>query len=566
MNASFYNGISGVKTQQFGLDVWGNNISNISTNGFIAKTPEFSTLFSTALTDNYFGTSSNDMGLGSKANAASLNTFTQGIFQPTDRVFDLALDGEGYFGVQSIKGQTLYSRNGAFNIDANGDMVDDGGNYLLGTLGENISETTFSQEKLKEFGTYYKTDSKELGTPYQIEAINDITLGDVNNQSKIHLPDILYYPAVPTTSASFKANLNPQINIDSTNIDVNENDINQTIDTANQTASVDGTITNTPEVLNAQENDTVEVTFTDINGNTVNSNAMLDANLNWSVVNKDISSLDTENEITTTAKINTTQEIPNVEHFSSTIISPESENDILDMTYTKRIPQTEDGSVWDGKIKIYSFYETYNPDSTYDPALYKVNKTTQKVYSIVDSQTAVIKFDSVGKLISKEIPTMDNSGTPLSISIGEINTYDGFTSNSDITTTRFEEHDGEIQGFLNQYSMDKSGNVVAEFDNGKTIPIAKVAVYHFRNDQGLSNVTSTLFGSTSNSGNALFYTDANGTPFLGARIRPNNLETSNVLFSTALTELLLTQKAFDANAKSITTSDQLIQNAINMKK
>jgi len=667
MNTSFYNGISGVKTQQFGLDVIGNNISNISTNGFIAKTPEFSTLFSTALTDNYFDSTSNDMGTGSTASAASLNTFTQGTFQPTDRVFDLALDGKGFFGLQSLGNQTLYSRNGAFNIDANGDMVDDGGNYLLGTLGGNISETTLSKDKLEEFGTYYKTDSKELGTPYKIEPINDITLGAVNNQSKINLPDILYYPPEATTYVNYQANLNPKILSDVTQVDIDEKDISSKTNN-NQTITINGTISNTVDAQNPQAGDIAMVTITDINGDIVSINTKLNNDLTWNINSKDINSLDRTNKLIVNAKLQTTQEIPNVEHFTTEIIAPNGGKSFVDMTFTKRVPQESLETSWDAKLQILQYYEdykieTYDPTKTYDesiyninletnqvtkiydPALYKVDTGLNKVYKIVDEQSGDATFSGSGELIESNMPILSNEGTPLNVNIGSpyeqinldtpeatvsnnqiifqgtnsglekgkqvnvkftdpdgfertangiveddgswsavqeynfdtnptsINAYnivhsgfEGMISHVDLDKARVSQKDGIVEGILNTYGMDTKGNITAEFDNGKTIPIAKVAVYHFRNEQGLSNVTSTLFSGTSNSGDALFYTDENGTPFLGARIRPNNLETSNVSFSTALTELLLTQKAFDASAKSITTSDQLIQNAINMKK
>jgi flagellar hook protein FlgE len=113
--------------------------------------------------------------------------------------------------------------------------------------------------------------------------------------------------------------------------------------------------------------------------------------------------------------------------------------------------------------------------------------------------------------------------------------------------------------------MDGRGNVIAEFTNGRSAPIAKIALYHFMNDQGLEKVSSTLFSASANSGDAIFYTDANGNPILGSAIYSNRLEGSNVSMATALTELIVMQKAFDASAKSITTSDQMIQNAINMK-
>ena len=65
--------------------------------------------------------------------------------------------------------------------------------------------------------------------------------------------------------------------------------------------------------------------------------------------------------------------------------------------------------------------------------------------------------------------------------------------------------------------------------------------------------------------NPFFNTDKNGESFLGSTIFSNKLEGSNVSMATALTELIITQKAFDASSKSITTSDELIKNAINMK-
>lgn len=124
---------------------------------------------------------------------------------------------------------------------------------------------------------------------------------------------------------------------------------------------------------------------------------------------------------------------------------------------------------------------------------------------------------------------------------------------------------GTLEGFLKDYALDKNGNVIAEFTNGKSSAIAKVAVYHFQNDQGLTSVGSNLFSESSNSGKAIFYTDANGQSFLGTDILSSELEGSNVSLATALTELIVVQKAFSASSKSITTSDELLQNAINMK-
>lgn len=644
MNSSFYNGISGIKSHQFGLDVQANNIANISTIGFKGSTQEFSSIFSTAMQDSYFDSTLNDKGMGTRASATALN-MNQGILQSSDNVFDLAIGKEGWFGVKSSANQTLYTRAGEFSIDTNGDMVDANGNYLLGTLGENISPITLSDEIIEEFGRYYNKDGSELGKANQIDDINDIQLNAVENQTKINLPDILYSKAEATTYVNYQANLNPKKTTEVTQIVLNDLDINQTIDPSGNSLSIDGTIQNTPQLLNPKVSETVSITITDINGKSIQLNTTLDSDLNWKLSNEDVSMLDTSNPLITTAAVQTMQEVPNVEHFTTEIISPDGKKNFIDMTFTKRVPQEILTTTWDAKIELLSFHETYNPAKTYDENIYKVDKEQYKVYSIIDSQVGDASFVGSGQLMQSNMPTLSNQGEPLTLNIGqpyeEINLnapdepiiedgfisfsgtsdlargesvnvefiasdgstktatgkveedgswkalskyedttidsvtktysivhsgYDGMVSNVDLDKSRVSQKDGVVEGLLKTYNMDSRGNVVAEFDNGKSIPIAKIAVYHFQNDQGLEAVGGTNFIQTVNSGNAIFYTNENGENILGSQIFSNNLESSNVNFATALTELIVMQKAFDASSKSITTSDQMIQNAINMKR
>lgn len=472
MNTSFYNGISGVKSDQYYLDTIANNISNISTVGYKkSNAPEFSTVFSTTLTDNYFDSTANDSGLGVRKTAATLN-MTQGVLQNTDNTFDLAIGGNGWFGVQSLQNNIYYTRAGVFNTDENGDLVDPSGNYLLATSANNISPTSLPKNISEEIGKIPETTE-----PKAISEISEIPLGDVKSQTKVNLPTILYYPPTPTTEVSYQANLNPEI-------------------------------------------------LKDASGN----------------------------------------EIANVEHFSSGIISPTGNKDILDMTYTKRIPQPVSGSTWDGVIKILSFFGKYDPAKTYDPTLYQVDKNAQKVYTIVDSKPATVSFSSTGELLSANIPTMSNSGTPLNINVGTPNSYDGFESSVNFNKSRSEQHNGFDYGLLKNYGVDGDGNIVAEFTNGRSVPVAKIALYHFQNDQGLEKVSSSLLRESADSGEPIFYTDQNGNSMLGAKLYSKKLESSNVDLSVAMSELILAQRTYGASAKSITTSDQMIQNAINMKK
>ncbi len=508
MNTSFYNGVSGIKSHQYGIDNLSDNIANVNTVGYKGSTTEFSTIFSTTLDQSYSTPALSDIGLGSSVSTTSLD-LSQGSLIDTDNTFDLAIGGEGWFGVGSLTNR-YFTRSGEFSIDANGDLVDAGGNYLLGTSGNNITPTSLDQAKLDEFGKSYTSSGTSLTDAYAISAVKDIPLGDVNTQTKINLPDFLYYPPVPTQNITYKANLNPEIR---TEYDPNSG--------------------------------------------------------------QDV-------------------EIPNIEHFTTSIISPNGDDELVDMTFTKRVPQQTEGSTWDADAKILKYYEDfkieqydptktydtsiYNIDTTknqvtkiYDPTMYQVDYETNKVYQILDEKSGVLEFGGSGELLSNTMPALSNDGTPLNLNLGtpysSTNSgFDGLTSSQNISQNRVVTGDGVPDGMLTNYDIDQNGNIIANFTNGKSSAIAKVGIYHFQNDGGLQKIGSSLFSASENSGKAIFYQDSNGENILGSSIYSNKLEESNVNLSTALTELIVLQKAYNANASTITTSDQMIQNAINMKK
>ena len=564
MNSSFYNSISGVKSFQFAMDVQSNNIANISTVGFKGSSPEISSLFSTTLAGTY-ASYANDDGLGASSQTTAFN-MTQGILQTTDNPFDLALGNEGWFGVQGLDGKTYYTRAGQFSVDGNGDLVDLNGNYLLATSGNNMTPTTLDQETLSKFGTYYNSSSTTSVTPYAVAATDDVALGSVGSQTKIHLPDLLYYPPTPTTKATYAANLNPKETIDTISVPLSSSDYTSTVTATSGSASLSGTTSNTTALLNPQKGDSVFVTFTDKAGKKLQVSTQLNDSKEWSLSNVDVSSLDTSSDLTASVAVVSKQEVANTEHAAISIIAPNGDKNTLDMNFTKRVPQGSSGTTWDVTANIYSYYENYDNTKTYDTSKYYVNETDKKVYEIVDTKTGVLEFDGAGRLLSSSLPKLSNGGTELEVNFGTPNSFDGVVSSVNINKSSTSSANGGPEGFLKDYGMDGNGNIVANFDNGKSSAIAKVAVYHFQNDQGLTSASSNLFEQSSNSGQAIFYADKNGNPFNGSTIFNHRLEGSNVSFATALTELIVVQKAFSASSKGITTSDELLQNAINMKK
>ena len=134
MLKSMYSGISGMKANQTKMDVIGNNVANVGTTSFKKSTTRFSdTLYQTAIfagapTATSGGTSPGQVGIGVKVNGI-YKSMGQGSLQPTGRPSDLAIDGDGFFPV-SRDGQVVYTRDGSFSLDSNGNLTN-GDGYLL---------------------------------------------------------------------------------------------------------------------------------------------------------------------------------------------------------------------------------------------------------------------------------------------------------------------------------------------------------------------------------------------------------------------------------------------------
>ncbi|MEY4504605.1 MAG: flagellar hook protein, partial [Pseudomonadota bacterium] len=140
MVSSFYTAISGSKSYQAAMDTIADNIANVNTVGFRAKNVEFDSLLSQTLAQPANGRNAagagigtvDQVGMGVRVSATAMVT-TQGSIKTTDKNFDLAISGDGWFGVQGPNGnQPAYTRNGIFNPDQNGNLVTTQGFKVLG--------------------------------------------------------------------------------------------------------------------------------------------------------------------------------------------------------------------------------------------------------------------------------------------------------------------------------------------------------------------------------------------------------------------------------------------------
>ncbi|MDD2449063.1 MAG: flagellar hook protein FlgE [Sulfurimonas sp.] len=186
-----------------------------------------------------------------------------------------------------------------------------------------------------------------------------------------------------------------------------------------------------------------------------------------------------------------------------------------------------------------------------------------------DEKKGSVRFNNDGSLSTYDPPNISFSGNngsasdqQINLSFGTANAFNGMTSFDSRSATSGISQDGYTGGDLVGIRIDQSGTLVGSFSNGRSFGLAQIAMAKFTNNEGLSTEGGNIFIQTANSGDPIIGTAATaGRGFIQAAA----LEASNVDLSRALTQLIIIQRGFQANGKTITTSDQLLQTLIGLK-
>lgn len=159
---------------------------------------------------------------------------------------------------------------------------------------------------------------------------------------------------------------------------------------------------------------------------------------------------------------------------------------------------------------------------------------------------------------------LDFLGQQMAAELGQLKEpIDGVTQYGSSTTTKGYYQNGYAMGELNDFSVGGDGSITGIYSNGKNLPIAVLALATFANPQGLSKMGDTLFAESINSGMAQI-----GVPGQGGAgsVMGSTLEMSNVDLSEEFVNLIRAQRGFQANTRVVTTSDQILEELINMKR
>lgn len=278
MLKSLWNGVNGVKTQNLGVDITANNISNVNTIGFKRTSSEFADIFYQRVVSRSANPA--EIGSGSLLSASKV-VYEQGSFTDGEGEFDVGLMGKGFFGVRGFS-QTYYTRNGEFTRDGNNYLVDASGNFVLGTVNPNLVPTQFSDRVAQAMGRLNGTNDL-VTSGFTVNNPNqDFTIAPSTMQTKLFVPskNMYYFPEV-TTQATFKGTISAVLNTATqrTSLSTKNGDNNDiaTFKPTNVKVTFGGTM---QAGQNATQGDTVEITLTD--GETEQPyTATLDANLNF---------------------------------------------------------------------------------------------------------------------------------------------------------------------------------------------------------------------------------------------------------------------------------------------
>lgn len=188
MVRSMYSGVSGMRSNQTRLDTIGNNVANVNTIGFKSSRVTFRDIYyqslrsAAAASANAGGTNPSQVGVGTQVASVdvmqSRSTFTQ-----TDMTMDLAIDGEGFFQVQDKDGNKYFTRAGQLNFDSAGNLVDSKGNFVLGVSGDPTGKgpgSNLIQVALPSVNPSSSTVTQKInGVEFTVTASNNTKEGNV---------------------------------------------------------------------------------------------------------------------------------------------------------------------------------------------------------------------------------------------------------------------------------------------------------------------------------------------------------------------------------------------------
>lgn len=574
--SSLFAGVSGLNANGTALSVIGNNIANLSTVGFKGSKASFADLISSSISG---GSGSVQTGIGVALTSVQAN-FSQGSLATSSNVLDLAIDGNGFFVVEDAQGGTFYSRAGLFRLDKNNNVVDPTGFKLQGFLADTTGTITGTIGDI----ALPSTTASPRATTTALVAAN---LNSATAQTGLRGNVVGSAASVTTTAAgnnSFAINLN--------------GDGVQTVTVANGLTgsalasaiqnAVRALTPNDPFKGSAYSGFTATVnasnifTFTSgITGTTYNSTT---GDGDVTVTANGADTLAASLNLTTGTQTAGTDFLlsdpPATSDFSTsmTVFDSLGNSHLLTTYFTKIGANSWNYNVVAASSDVVTAnYDTSNIDTTLGIVRVGSGTLTFGTNGTLDRESPVIRYDTAtaagtagttpGQLqIDFNGATQDqllvmNFGSSVTTEGGS--GLDGTTQFGSTSALVQQTQDGFAAGSLQAFSVDSNGTISGRFSNGQLRALAQVVLARFPDPVGLTRTGKNTFSQSGNSGQPV-----TGTPDSAGlgRVLSNSLELSNVDLGESFIDMIAAQRGFQANSRVITTSDEILQELVNLKR
>ena len=570
MMRSLYSGVAGLKTHQIKMDVIGNNIANVNTTAFKSSSITFADLMSQTTqsasganaTTGVGGVNARQIGLGVKSGAINVNITSQGSAQSTGNPFDIMITGDNFF-VVSDGLANYFTRDGSFYVDGVGNLCMTSTGYNVMGWGVDPATQEIKMDTVQALrimsaeNLTYPPEATTQGTVTGILDKNDTDINSEGGKSiNLNLYDALGYEYTA------------RFNLKSTDVDGEFSaELVKLLDATGNEVDISGAgdLFGGPTTVQDQSS----VTF--------NTNSY-----SWDVANKKL-------------------------------MDKTGTNEIADLSVLANASATEEekAAVYDAVAEAYGFGNSTDEflsllfnDGTNDymvktlldnaasgtaPSLLDLDgDPATEVYDFTSSGREftgmVLKFDTDTGLFDS-INGSTKGDTILGLSKIIANTADNTSNFEDITlnwagvsmfnnngtstlTATYGDEDGlgtgRKLGDMIGVSIQRDGRIYASYDNGMTKLLGQIATANFPNASGLEKHGDNLYQSTMNSGTF----DGIGVDVTasGGYMSTGVLEMSNVDLSSEFTEMITTQRGFQANSRIITVSDTLLEELTNLKR
>ena len=569
MMRSLYSGVAGLKTHQTRMDVIGNNIANVNTTAYKSSSMTFSELMSQTTqkasganaTTGVGGTNAKQIGLGVKAGAINTAITTQGSAQSTGNPFDIMITGDNFF-VVSNGSENFFTRDGSFYVDGAGNLAMTSTGYNV--MGWGVDETTGNIKQ-------------DTVTALRIMSAANMT-----------------YPPEATTQANISGIL-----------DENDKDV----------TSANGKTVNLNFFDARGYSYTAKFTFKQSGGDKTNEYSMeLNKILDSTGAEIDISKLKFGNRSQQKMETKVTLNTDAYKWDGKVLKTKDGTTEVANLADIFKadgslITPADDAAAQKQQKALDAIAKAYGYEGSTDEFLNlyitsTANKDKQLTIqdllgNMMAGKTTDVLLPADGSAITMEGRYFEGTTVVFNKDTGKLESVGGSTTNlnvnaafsalggnfSDVTidlsectnydnkgTSTIGATSGDLDGLgtgrrlgdMIGVFIQKDGMIYASYDNGMTKLLGQIATAAFANASGLEKEGDNLYSATLNSGEF----DGIGVDITagGGYMSPGQLEMSNVDLSSEFTEMITTQRGFQANSRIITVSDTLLEELTNLKR